>query len=587
MGQFNMNNSLISSIKNEKSNKQKLQYLIVSTSQFDFQYIIGKGGFSNVWKVIHKKSKIPFALKQISKLKLLSYNSVSNIVFERDILSKLNNKFIINLIASFQDINNLYLLLELVKGGDLRFHLDHFKYTITEYQIKFLLTNLIFSLDYIHSNGIIHRDIKPENIIFDNNGYAKLTDFGTAKINSDNIYEISGTAEYMSPECLFGKKQKYYSDFYSLGVICYEIIFRRKPYNGKNKKELKQQILTKKIHLYENSKYSDKLCNFINKLLERSSYKRLGFKNGFKELEEHLLFNDMNWKNIYEQKEISPWKEIIDYSRENFYLDDEIYDREFCQKEDLIGFNTQLRYQQIEQNLEFANNNFFKNFTYIAFFNNINKIILKENNEILMKKKDLNKIRYLLHNDKKLPNLPFINDNENEINDNYKNLLKSYFDYKILKYQKLKSKIIKGIYDDNWKPAFSLNKNNINKSNNNILSSKSFTNNSSFVSKLNQTYNSKEEEQKNEKKKNLIKKKEVKNNEEEEEDNEDEEEEDNEYDVEEEEEENKNKDNKNKNKDNKKKKTEEISSFDSKCSICLRNAKIKKNNSTIIPKINE
>ncbi len=405
----------------------------------------------------------------------------------------------------------------------------------------------------------------------------------------------------MSPECLFGKKQNFYSDFYSLGVICYEIIFRRKPYNGKNKKELKQQILTKKIHLYENSKYSDKLCNFINKLLERSSYKRLGFKNGFKELEEHLLFNDMNWKNIYEQKEISPWKEIIDYSRENFYLDDEIYDREFCQKEDLIGFNTQLRYQQVEQNLEFANNNFFKNFTYIAFFNNINKIILKENNENIMKKTDLNKIRYLLHNDKKLPNLPFINDNENEINDNYKDLLKSYLDYKILKYQKLKSKIIKGIYDDNWKPAFSLNKNNINKSNNNILSSKSFTNNNSFVSKLNKTYNSKEEEQKNEKKQNIIKKKEVKNNdeeeeedneneeEEEEENNEDEEEEEKEDEVEEEDEEEKeNKDNKNKNKErnNKKKKTEEISSFDSKCSICLRNAKIKKNNSTILPKIN-
>ena len=422
----------------------------------------------------------------------------------------MNNNFIIKLISTFQDFDYLYFLLELLKGGDLRFHLDNYKYLISESHIKFLLTNIIFALDYINSIGIIHRDIKPENIIFDNNGYAKLTDFGIAKINSDNIYEISGTAEYMSPECLFGKKQNFYSDFYSLGVICYEIIFRRKPYNGKNKKELKQQILTKKIHLYENSKYSDKLCNFINKLLERSSYKRLGFKNGFKELEEHLLFNDMNWKNIYEQKEISPWKEIIDYSRENFYLDDEIYDREFCQKEDLIGFNTQLRYQQVEQNLEFANNNFFKNFTYIAFFNNINKIILKENNENLMKKKDLNKIRYLLHNDKKLPNLPFINDNENEINDNYKDLLKSYFDYKILKYQKLKSKIIKGIYDDNWKPAFSLNKININKSNNNILSSKSFTNNNSFVSKLNKTYNSKEEVQKNEKKQNIIKKKKLK-----------------------------------------------------------------------------
>ena len=420
----------------------------------------------------------------------------------------------------------------------------------------------------------------------------------------------------MSPECLFGKKQKYYSDFYSLGVICYEIIFRRKPYNGRNKKELKEQILTKKIHLYENSKYSDKLCNFINGLLERSSYKRLGFKEGFKELEEHELFNDMNWKNIYEQKEISPWKEIINYSRDNFYLDDEIYDREFCQRQDLIGFNTQLRYQKVEQNLEFANNNFFKNFTYIAFFNNINKYCFDEKNESLMKKKDLIKIRNLIHNDKKLPNLSYINNNENEYNDKYKDLLQSYFDYKILKYQKIKDKIEKGLYDDNWKPSFSLNKNHINKSTTNILSSKSFSNYSSFVSKLKQTYNSKKEEQRNEKKKNIIKKKGVKNNEkEDEEDNEDEdeeeeeeekeednkedkeedskeevEEEDNEEDnEEEEEEENENKVNKKKIKEkkNSKKKTEEISSFDSKCSICLRNAKIKKNNSTILPKINK
>jgi len=396
----------------------------------------------------------------------------------------------------------------------------------------------------------------------------------------------------MSPECLFGKKQKYYSDFYSLGVVCYEIIFRRKPYYGKNKKELKEQILTKKIHLYENSKYSDKLCYFINRLLERNSYKRLGFKDGFKELEEDFLFNDINWKNIYEQKEISPWKEIIDYIREKFYFDDEIYDREFCQKNDLIGFNTQLRYQQVELNLDFANKNFFKNFTYIAFFNNINKICFNENDEKLMKKKDLHKIRNLLHNDKKLPNLPYINNNVNQDNDNYNDLLKSYFDYKILKYQKLKNKIIKGIYDNNWKPSFNINKNDIKKSNNDILSSKSLTNYISFDSKLNNSYNSKKEEQKKE---NIVKKKENKKKEEDddeendEDDEEDEEEDDEEDDEDEDEEEeneneNENKDNKNNEGNNTKKKNEEISSFDSKCSICLR--KVKKKNSKILPKIN-
>ena len=257
----------------------------------------------------------------------------------------MNNKFIIKLISTFQDFDNLYLLLELLKGGDLRFHLDNYKYLITESHIKFLLTNIIFALDYINSIGIIHRDIKPENIIFDEKGYAKLTDFGIAKLNKSNIIEISGTVEYMSPECLFGKKQKFYSDFYSLGVICYECIHRKKPYRGKKKEELKKQILYNRIHLYSNKYYSEYLCSFVNSLLERNPYKRLGSLEGIKELEEHCLFYDMNWNDIYEQKEYSPWIEIINYSKEKFKFNDEIYDKEYCDRNNDIGLNTRMRYR--------------------------------------------------------------------------------------------------------------------------------------------------------------------------------------------------------------------------------------------------
>ena len=113
----------------------------------------------------------------MSKTKIISHNSENAVMQERIFLSNLRNQFIINMICSFQDSDNLYLCLELMKGGDLRYHLMNYSHTFSESQLKFLLTNLIMGLEYIHSQNIIHRDLKPENILFDNNGYAYITDF--------------------------------------------------------------------------------------------------------------------------------------------------------------------------------------------------------------------------------------------------------------------------------------------------------------------------------------------------------------------------------------------------------------------------
>ena len=325
----------------------------------------------------------------------------------------MNNNFIIKLISTFQDFDYLYFLLELLKGGDLRFHLDNYKYLISESHIKFLLTNIIFALDYINSIGIIHRDIKPENIIFDNNGYAKLTDFGIAKLNKNNIVEVSGTIEYMSPECLFGKKQKFYSDFYSLGVICYECINRKKPYLGKNKKEIKEEILYNRIRLKSNKYYSEYLCSFVNCLLERNPYKRLGFLEGIKELEENCLFYDMNWKDIYEQKEYSPWIAIINYSKEKFKFDDEIYDKEYCGRNNYIGLNTRKRYSELKDNLMFTNN-IFRGFSFINNDNNNNN-----NNNDNDNNNYYNNDNNNYNNNNDYNNNYYINDNND--NNNYNN----------------------------------------------------------------------------------------------------------------------------------------------------------------------
>ena len=106
------------------------------------------------------------------------------------------------------------------------------------------------ALQYIHQNGIIHRDIKPENLVFDKNGYIKVTDFGIAKQYArENSHETSGTPSYMAPEVIFKQNHSYESDYYAVGVICHELMLNKRPYKGRTRKDLKEQMVHKKIKL--------------------------------------------------------------------------------------------------------------------------------------------------------------------------------------------------------------------------------------------------------------------------------------------------------------------------------------------------
>ena len=156
----------------------------MSKNNFEFCYIIGKGGFGKVWKIKHKKTSKYYALKEMSKLKIIEKKSEYSINFEREILSKLNNPFIVNMYYAFQDSDNLYLVMDLMSGGDLRYHISRHK-KFSEEQTRFFICNLLIALEYIHSQDIIHRDIKPENLVLDENGYTRITDFGIAKKKSE------------------------------------------------------------------------------------------------------------------------------------------------------------------------------------------------------------------------------------------------------------------------------------------------------------------------------------------------------------------------------------------------------------------
>ena len=270
---------------------------IVKKEDFIFLYAIGRGCFGKVWKAKYKKSNSYLAIKQMSKTKVIDQNSERSVMQERLFLSNLRNPFIVNMICSFQDDNNLYLGLELMKGGDLRYHLMNSSQTFNESQLKFLLANILMGIEYIHFKNIIHRDLKPENILFDNKGYAYITDFNIScrKEDINNNNDISGTPVYMAPESIFLEEQDFMTDFYSIGIICYECIVGQRPYEGNSRQEVKQ-ILNEQDFEIKNDDYISDLCkNLINGLIKKNPNNRLGSQSGTSELKENLFFKGFNW----------------------------------------------------------------------------------------------------------------------------------------------------------------------------------------------------------------------------------------------------------------------------------------------------
>lgn len=158
------------------------------------------------------------------KLKIIDKKSEKAINSERELLSMLNHSFIVNMHYAFQDNDNLYLVMDLLTGGDLRYHIARYR-KFSEEQTRFFIACIMVGLDYIHKNKVIHRDIKPENLVLDDKGYLRITDFGIAKENmEDNSSETSGTPGYMSPEVMRKKHHSFPVDFFALGVIGFEFM---------------------------------------------------------------------------------------------------------------------------------------------------------------------------------------------------------------------------------------------------------------------------------------------------------------------------------------------------------------------------
>ena len=294
----------------------------------------------------------------MSKVKIIDRRSEKSIRGERDFLSKLHHPFIVNMVCAFQDYETLYLVMDLLTGGDLRYHLCRIQ-KFNEEETKFFISCVLLGLEYIHGNNIIHRDIKPENLVCDEKGYIRITDFGVAKIRKeDNSSETSGTPGYMAPEVLLGQNHSFPVDFFAIGIMGYEFMFGERPYIGRSRKEIKHLVLRKQAKIEEEEiphGWSYESVDFINKCLRRKHSKRLGYENGVNELKEHPWFINYNWDKLYNKTIRAPF---VPKKGGN-------YDKKYCEAIEKISDTTFERYQSYINQKNFGK--IFAGYTFINY----------------------------------------------------------------------------------------------------------------------------------------------------------------------------------------------------------------------------
>ncbi|OJJ43973.1 hypothetical protein ASPZODRAFT_72705 [Penicilliopsis zonata CBS 506.65] len=277
----------------------------VNLNHFRLLRVVGKGAFGKVRIVERKDTGLTFALKYIRKEEVVRSESVRNIIRERRMLEHLNHPFLCNLRYSFQDIEYIYIIVDLMNGGDLRFHIS--RKCFTEEAVRFWMAELGCALRYIHSQGIVHRDLKPDNILLDSEGHVHLADFNVASDFRPNkpLTSKSGTLAYLAPEVYLGGGYLSEVDWWSLGVTFYECIYNKRPFEGRSQDSLSEAITKAQPKYYvTNPAVSVPCLRAMGSLIEKDRSQRIGAIS-FESFTSHPFFAELDFEAL-ERKEIPP-----------------------------------------------------------------------------------------------------------------------------------------------------------------------------------------------------------------------------------------------------------------------------------------
>ncbi|KAK5673377.1 hypothetical protein QVD99_000825 [Batrachochytrium dendrobatidis] len=273
--------------------------------------LLGKGNFAKVYLVKHKQDQTLYALKLSPKAKMRKENKLLHIINERNILEGLHHTCITELCYSFQDNLGLFMILEFADSGDLRSHMK--AHLWSENDAMFVISEIACGLTYLHKKKIVHRDIKPENILMDSLGHVFISDFNVAIRQQSGlpIRSVAGTEPYMAPEILNHIGYHAAVDWWSLGVVLFEIIHSERPFRTRNRREfIKKGAFTFPYHI---PAISSACKDAISRFLAFEPTQRMGFeKIGLEMLYSHPFFVDIPWKDVGNKKYAPPYRPSMD-----------------------------------------------------------------------------------------------------------------------------------------------------------------------------------------------------------------------------------------------------------------------------------
>lgn len=271
----------------------------ISLRDFDVGRSIGKGRFARVkLATLKERPELPICLKVLRKSHVVALEQAEHVINEKNVLCSISSPFVIRVMDTFQDPNYLYIAMELVVGGEL-FNLLRAKKKFSESETQFFAAEVASALFHLHSMLIVFRDLKPENILVHRTGHIKLTDFGFAKyLKGEKTKTVCGTSEYMAPEII--KKEAYglSVDWWSYGVLVYEMLVGKSPFNDADESQVLALALSARVTYPVFISKPSK--DFIGRLLNKSPTRRLGAPEikDTHTIQGHAFFKSLEWSKV-------------------------------------------------------------------------------------------------------------------------------------------------------------------------------------------------------------------------------------------------------------------------------------------------
>lgn len=292
--------------------RSTLQDKELSFDDLTFSRVIGTGGFGVV-KMVHAKDGSRYALKCVSKKPLAANGQKETLINERSILAEADHPFIVRLVQSFRNEAFVYLLMELVSGGELLEALTHLG-ILNKTQALFYTGSIIIAFQYLHERRIAYLDLKSENVLIDHQGYIKIVDFGLAvRIRGGQGHAVKGTPHFMAPEMILSRGYDTTADLWSLGICVYEFMVGELPFgNGStNKSEIFSSVLKAPLVFpdeFRRQPWYEESHSLIKGLLQRIPSKRLGGGfEGYHGIFGHEFFREFDWDALMSRKLSPPY----------------------------------------------------------------------------------------------------------------------------------------------------------------------------------------------------------------------------------------------------------------------------------------